>query len=88
MSWDDEFSANASKQLKVRGPSAAKKVTDYLDKRVKDSADPRAFGKPLRGYKKGYWRYRVEDFRIIATIEDRRLFVTVVKVGNRRDVYE
>ncbi|MGV2909286.1 type II toxin-antitoxin system RelE family toxin [Achromobacter sp. AGC25] len=34
-----------------------------------------------------HWRYRVGDFRIIASIEHQALCVLVVKVGNRRDVY-
>jgi mRNA interferase RelE/StbE len=34
------------------------------------------------------WRYRVGDCRIVARIEDQRLLVLVVTVGNRRDVYD
>ncbi|MEM0897085.1 MAG: type II toxin-antitoxin system RelE/ParE family toxin [Verrucomicrobiota bacterium] len=35
-------------------------------------------------------RYRIRqgNYRILYEIEDRKLIVTVVKVGNRRDVYE
>lgn len=33
------------------------------------------------------WRIRSGDYRIIYQIVDDRLIVTVVKVGNRRDVY-
>ena len=36
----------------------------------------------------GSWRYRVGDYRIVAKIEDERLLVLVVIVGNRRDVYD
>ena len=34
------------------------------------------------------YRVRVGDFRIIYTILDTVLVVTVVKIGNLRDVYE
>jgi mRNA interferase RelE/StbE len=33
------------------------------------------------------WRIRVRDYRIIYTIVAGELIVTVVKVGNRKDVY-
>ena len=35
----------------------------------------------------GLWRVRSGDFRVIYLIQDSRLIITVVKVGNRRDVY-
>ena len=33
------------------------------------------------------WRIRVGNNRVIYTIEDKELVVTVIKIGNRRDVY-
>jgi len=33
------------------------------------------------------WRIRIGDFRVIYEINDGHLFVTVVQVGNRRDIY-
>ena len=42
--------------------------------------------KKLKGYR-DYWRIRVGDYRIIYTIQDDRLIVTVIRIGNRRDVY-
>jgi mRNA-degrading endonuclease RelE of RelBE toxin-antitoxin system len=37
--------------------------------------------------RKGLWRYRVDDYRIVAAIEDNRFVVLVVTVGHRREVY-
>jgi mRNA interferase RelE/StbE len=34
----------------------------------------------------GFWRYRLDDYRIVASIEDDR-FVLVMTVGHRREVY-
>jgi mRNA interferase RelE/StbE len=34
-----------------------------------------------------YYRIRSGDYRILYTIEEVKLLVLVVKVGNRRDVY-
>ena len=88
MSWTYELTATATKDLRDIGPSAAKSITDYLDKRVLGCDDPRAFGKPLRGDKYGRWRYRVQDYRIICEIQDDRIVVLVVHAGHRREVYD
>jgi len=88
VTWGYEFAEGAKRDLRKLGPSAAVKIRDYLDKRIKNVRDPRTFGKPLAGDLHGLWRYRVEDYRILARIEDHRLIVTVVTVGHRSDVYE
>jgi len=50
--------------------------------------DPRPPGsQKLSGHKDRY-RIRQGDYRILYSIEDARLIVTVVKVGHRRDVYD
>jgi len=50
--------------------------------------NPRSIGDALKGSMLGeFWKYRVGDFRIIASIEDGALRILVVKVGNRREVY-
>jgi mRNA interferase RelE/StbE len=54
---------------------------------VKGCADPRAFGKQLRGSLRAYWRYRVKDYRIICDIQDNRLVVLVVHVAHRSTAY-
>jgi len=33
------------------------------------------------------WKYRVGDYRIIASIEDKLVRILVVRIGNRREVY-
>ncbi len=43
--------------------------------------------KPLAGYKSVY-RLRVGDYRVIYTLNNDILLVTVVNVGNRGDVYK
>ena len=50
--------------------------------------DPRSIGEALRGAKLGaFWKYRVGDYRLIASIEDSVLRILVVRIGNRRNVY-
>jgi mRNA interferase RelE/StbE len=50
--------------------------------------DQRSMGGALKASKLGaLWKYRVDDYRIIASMEDGAMMVLVVRVGNRRDVY-
>jgi mRNA interferase RelE/StbE len=50
--------------------------------------DPRRSGaKALQGSSAGLYSYRVGDYRIVYTIEDARLVIVVVKVGDRKDIY-
>lgn len=48
--------------------------------------DPVLYGQPLRQSLKGYRRIRVGDWRIIYRIESS--VVIILKIGNRKDVYE
>ena len=50
--------------------------------------DLRSIGQALKGSELGdFWKYRVGDIRSIASIEDKRLTVLVLRVGNRKEVY-
>ncbi len=49
--------------------------------------DPCQHGKPLKHDKRGFWRYRHKDHRIICSIEKSKLVILVLKVGHRKNVY-
>jgi mRNA interferase RelE/StbE len=85
--WQVEFLPAAARDLKKLGPDAQRTILRYLRERIATGADPRRFGHALTGDKKGFWRYRVGDYRIVASIEDTRFVVLVVTVGHRREVY-
>lgn len=57
-----------------------------LNRRIHGCEDPGYLGKALRG-DQHLWRYRVGDYRIICSIEDRRVTVLVIDVAHRREVY-
>jgi mRNA interferase RelE/StbE len=86
--WRVEFDPDAARDLRKLGAVAERAVLRYLRQRIATAADPRRFGKPLTGDMKGLWRYRVGDYRIVASIEDGRFVVLVVTVGHRRQVYD
>jgi len=86
--WRVEFDRDAVRDLRKLGGDAERTILRYLRERIATSEDPRRFGRPLTGDLKGLWRYRVGDYRIVASIEDDRLVVLVVTVGHRREVYD
>ena len=85
--WRVEFLRAAERDLHKLGTEAERQITRYLRERIATADDPRRFGHALTGDKKGLWRYRAGDYRIIASIEDGRFVVVVVAVGHRREVY-
>ena len=87
LSWDYKIDDLVVRELRDLGPSAARTILDFLETRVKGCADPRAFGKPLRGGLHGLWRYRVQDYRLICELLDGKCLVIVVKAGHRAKVY-
>ncbi len=63
------------------------RIQTFLNKRLVTRESPRELGEALAGPLSGYWKCRVGDFRLIARVEDQIITVTVVRIGNRRDIY-
>ncbi len=88
MAWQIEFDESAKKELAKLDRQVARRLIDFLKNRVLSLRDPRSVGQALRGSTLGeFWKYRVGDFRIIASIQDDRMIVLVLRVGNRSDIY-
>lgn len=89
MAWKVEVDAAAKKELSKLDPDAARRILAFLRNRLSQLDDPRSIGEALKGSTLGHlWKYRVGDYRVIASIEDRMLRILVVRVGNRREVYK
>jgi mRNA interferase RelE/StbE len=88
MAWRIDFADSAAKQLRKLDPQVARRILAFLHDRVAPLDDPRAIGEPLRGQQFGaFWKYRVGDWRVIADLDDGVMLITVVRLGNRREVY-
>ena len=87
MVYKVELSDLAKKQLKKLDDSVAKMILKWLKKNVDGCDDPRIHGKSLEGNLSEYWRYRVGDYRILCIIDDGRLIVQAISIGNRKNVY-
>ena len=69
-------------------PPARRRILTFFHDRVATLDNPCSIGEALKGSTLGeFWKYRVGDYRVIVSIEDRALCILVVKIGNRREVY-
>jgi len=85
--WTVDYTETARKQLRKLDKQVARRILDFLDERVAAAEEPRSMGKALTGPLGSFWRYRVGEYRVICDIQDGRLRVLVVQIGNRREVY-
>jgi mRNA interferase RelE/StbE len=88
LAFEIEFDPEAVKDLKKLDRPVQQRILAFLKQRVAPLDNPRDIGEALAGAKLGsYWKYRVGDWRIICDIQDRRIVVRVLRVGNRREIY-
>jgi len=60
----------------------------FLRERLVRLSDPRSIGEAPRGDALGrFWKYRVGDYRVVASIEDARLVVLVLRIGHGGSIY-
>ncbi|OWV85652.1 addiction module toxin RelE [Rhizobium sp. N122] len=88
MAWRIEFHRAAERELEKLGHEAARRILRFLNDRVARLDDPRSIGEALKGSELGdFWKYRVGDYRVIASIDDGAVRILIVRIGNRRDIY-
>ena len=87
MAWTIEYSATAVKYLRKLDRQTALRIDRFLHERIAGDGNPRETGKAMVGGFSGHWRYRVGDHRLICKLEDQRMTILVIKIGDRKDVY-
>ena len=88
LAWLIEFDPDALKELKQLDRPVQVRLVAFLRDRLAPLDDPRSIGEALSGARLGsYWKYRVGDWRIVCDIQDQRIVVRVLRIGNRREVY-
>jgi len=85
--WRIEITRTAERQIKKLDHVSQQSIVRFLRDRLRPAENPRQWGKPLRGDKRGLWRYRIGDYRLICDIQDERISVLVLEVAHRKDVY-
>jgi mRNA interferase RelE/StbE len=85
--WKVLTSKNFDKQIKTLDRETQQLILAFLKKRVIIAENPRILAKPLSGSLRGYLRFRVGDYRIIADIQEEILTVVALDLGHRKELY-
>jgi mRNA interferase RelE/StbE len=84
-----EFDPAAKKELSKLDPQIARRIIHFLKSRLAKHPDPRELGEALKGSRLGeFWKYRVGDYRIIASIQDKIICILVLRIGDRKEIYK
>jgi mRNA interferase RelE/StbE len=87
MKYSVETTSRFDKEFKKLDRYTQLMIKSWITKNLIDCENPRIHGKALVANRKGQWRYRIGDYRLICLIEDYRLIITALNIGHRRDVY-
>jgi len=60
----------------------------WITKNLESCQNPRQHGKALSANRKGQWRYRIGDYRLICVIEDDELIILALSIGHQKEVYK
>ena len=63
-------------------------ISKWIHKHLDNCDDPRAFGKGLSGNLKGWWRYRIGNYRLLVEIKDDELVIVAIEISHRSQVYQ
>ena len=88
MNWTIIYSDSFIKDFNTLDRAIQIMVRSWIRKHLEEVNDPRLYGKPLTGNLKGFWRYRVGDYLIIAEINDYVITIRFVSIGHRKNIYK
>lgn len=81
------FSSKAQKDFKKLDISIQKRIKTFTQE-IENLENPRSKGKALTGDLKGFWRYRIGDYRLVCEILDNELMIYTIKISHRKNVYD
>jgi mRNA interferase RelE/StbE len=84
MKYTIQYKASVEKDLRKIGKQQGTKILKSIHQKL--AADP-SIGIPLKGFGRELWRYRIGDYRVIYTFSDQELWILVVHVAHRKEVY-
>ena len=88
MIYEVRYDELALKQLKKMDRATKELIISYIEKNLVGTKNPRLKGKPLVRNLVDLWRYRVENYRIIAEINGNEITIFILEVEHRSKIYK
>ena len=88
MIYEVRYDELALKQLKKMDRATKELIISYIEKNLVVTKNPRLKGKPLVRNLADLWRYRVENYRIIAEINGNEITIFILEVEHRSKIYK
>ena len=88
MKYQVKTTSRFDKEFKKLDRYTMKMIKSWIVKNLVGCEDPRTHGKALTANKKGQWRYRIGDYRLICQIDNGKLIILALSIGHRPDVYK
>jgi len=76
------------KQFSKLDKSVQKLIAKYIKTNLTNTSNPRSKGKALVNNKKGLWRYRIADYRLLCEINDSEIIIIILNSGHHKEVYK
>lgn len=87
MKYTVEYTPKVVKALQKLDKPTRALIYDWIEKNLVGCEDPYLHGRGLVENRRGQWRYRVGDYRLICEIQEQRVVILVLNVGHRREIY-
>ncbi len=88
MMYKVETTKSFEKDFKRLDVYTQKLLKAWIEKNLVGSTNPKEMGSGLKGNKKGRWRYRIGDYRLICIIDKGNLVIIALNVAHRKKVYD
>jgi len=82
-----EFLPSAKKELSSLDFAIQKQLKEKIIVLATDPSKLKNNIKALKGEYEGKFRLRVRDYRILFRIEEVRVFILIIRIGHRKEVY-
>ena len=80
-----KFKSKASKEIDKLPSQIRQRILEKL-KFYSLQENPLKFAEKLKDYRFGKYRFRIGNYRVLFDTENHK--ITILKVGNRRDIYQ